>query len=91
MKLVPIVAVFDSMQGFKNIAIVPNIDVGKRGFVNSCTYMLRLDNDESLAVSDLRLYHVGDFNLDTGEITPCNPVVVATPPTSVDTVDEVVS
>lgn len=81
MKIVPIVAVRDSLQGFRNVSIVPNISVGQRGFTNSCTYLLELHNDESLSVPDLSLYHVGDFNLETGEVIPIDKEIIATPPT----------
>lgn len=81
MKIVPIVAVRDALQGFRNIAIVPNIAVGQRGFINSCRFLLELHNDDSLSVPDLSLYHVGDFNLETGEVIPMDKEIVATPPT----------
>lgn len=81
MKVVPIVAVRDSMQGFRNVYIVPNIAVGQRGFINSCTVLLEQNNEDSLSVPDLSLYHVGNFDLETGEIIPIDKEIIATPPT----------
>lgn len=77
MKSVPIVAVHDSLLGFKNINIVANVSVGIRGFTNSCRYLLRHENDDCVDVSDLSLYHVGDFDLETGDIIPITPCKIA--------------
>lgn len=74
MKIVPVMAIHDTLLGFKNINIVPNTAYGVRGFSNSIRSILLGDDDSDLVVSDLSLFHVGNFNLETGDLEPIDPI-----------------
>lgn len=78
MKVVPIISVHDALIGYKNIVIEHNTATAVRGFSNSIRRQLDEQDGIALDVRDLSLYHVGDFNIETGEITPFEPKLLVT-------------
>lgn len=73
MAIVKLCAIYDNLVGYKNVHAVQNLAVAERGFTNSIFHVL--DGGEFIDVSpaDLSLYHVGDFDMDTGEVIPVEP------------------
>lgn len=78
MKIVPVISIHDALIGYKNIIIEHNTATAVRGFTNSIRCQLDAADGSAIDVRDLSLYHVGDFNLETGEIIPCEPKLLVT-------------
>lgn len=78
MRVVPIISVHDALIGYKNVVIEQNTATAIRGFSNSVRRILNGQDTGDIDVRDLSLYHIGDFNLETGEITPFVPKVLVT-------------
>lgn len=74
----PVTAVYDCLVGYKNIAITQNLAISKRAFTNTLKNILTEGNTDEMSVSDLSLYHVGDFDMETGELIPTEPTVLIT-------------
>lgn len=78
MKIVPVVSVHDALIGYKNIVIEHNTATAVRGFGNSIRRILDGQDNGDIDVRDLSLYHVGNFNIDTGKITSIEPKLLVT-------------
>lgn len=78
MKVVPVISIHDALIGYKNIIIEHNTATAVRGFSNSVRRQLDAQDGSAIDVRDLSLYHVGDFNLETGEIIPIEPILLIT-------------
>lgn len=73
--IVPICCMRDQLTGFMNPFVVSNLDVAKRDFkiiVNDDTQSLHYNPQH------FDLYHVGDFNTETGELLPCPADLILT-------------
>lgn len=66
----PLVSVEDVYIGFKTPAVVPNLDAAKRDF------KLLTVHPDTACPEDLRLWHVGDFDTETGEIKAYKPEMI---------------
>lgn len=73
MRNVPICAIYDNLVGYKNIYIIQNESVAKRAFTNSLISILESGDYGDSSPADLSLYLVGDFDCESGSITPCEP------------------
>lgn len=72
-RVLPIVAVYDNLIGYKNINITQNKAVAVRGFSNSIKYMLERDEYDECSPADISLYYVGDFDMSSGDIKGVPP------------------
>lgn len=71
----PVISMRDNKVGFMNLNIETNVQTAKRNFENACM------KEESLLMShpeDFGLWKVGDFDTETGLISPCTPEVIIT-------------
>lgn len=75
-RIMPLCAVYDNLIGYKNVHLVANLPVAERAFTNSLVLMLESGDCGDASPADLSLYHIGDFDMDTGEIIPCEPTSV---------------
>lgn len=64
----PLVSIEDIFTGFGTPRAVQNLEAAKRDF--------KLIDAEDPRHGDLRLYEIGEFNTDTGEITPKKPNII---------------
>lgn len=72
----PVLSVRDALIGFGSPFTSVNKDVAIRGFTNS---IIRAWSDENDPVNpeDLSLFMVGEFDTDSGDISSCEPCVLA--------------
>lgn len=77
-RILPIVAIYDNLIGYKNINITQNKAVAVRGFSNSIKYMLERGEYDDGSPADISLYYVGDFDMDTGDIKAVPPEILVT-------------
>lgn len=75
MKIVPVIGVYDELLGYKNITVEQNTAVAVRGFTNSIEHILVHEMDTA-TVEDLTLYHLADFDMETGEFITFTPKVL---------------
>lgn len=66
--ILPLVAIEDVFTGFGTPRAVTNIESAKRDF--------RLIDQDDPRHGDLRLYHIGEFNTETGEIKSKKPEIL---------------
>lgn len=67
-----IVSARDKLVGFGSPMLEVNLEVAKRSFANAMVHQ------DPGVVGDIDLYHIGDFDSDSGLIVPCNvPVFLA--------------
>lgn len=66
--ILPLVAIEDIFTGFGTPRAVTNIDSAKRDF--------RLLDQNDPRHGDLRLYHLGEFDTETGEIKSKKPEIL---------------
>ena len=73
----PVLSVKDCLIGFGSLFTSVNKDVAIRGFNNSIIQSLK-DGDSNYTSNpeDLSLYLVGEFDCDTGDISPIEPCVL---------------
>ena len=73
----PVLSVKDCLVGFGSPFTSVNKDVAIRGFNNSIIQSLK-DGDSNYPCNpeDLSLYLVGEFDCDTGDISPIEPCVL---------------
>lgn len=64
----------DNLIGFMTPTLEKNDDVAKRNFKSSVN---RLAESGDFVVNDLVLYCCGEFEVETGVITACDPSIVA--------------
>lgn len=71
----PIFSVRDQMVGYNDPFVAINRNVAERDFTN-------VVNNENgriyLNPNHYDLYYIGDFNTETGQITPCEPELIVT-------------
>ena len=63
-------AIRDDKVGFMVPTSDPNDAVAVRGFSSA---VKRAERDMDERVFDMELYRVGEFDIDSGKIKPCNP------------------
>lgn len=63
----PICALRDEKVGFINVSVVHSTDVAVRSFVNACK---QPNSDMQLSRKDFSLWHIADFDSDSGGIVP---------------------
>lgn len=66
--ILPLVSIEDIFTGFGTPRTVQNIEAAKRDF--------KLIDENDPRHGDLRLYQVGEFNTETGEIKPRHPEII---------------
>lgn len=66
--ILPIVSIEDVFTGFGTPRAVTNIESAKRDF--------KLLDQNDPRHGDLRLYHLGEFDTETGEIKPKKPEIL---------------
>lgn len=73
----PVFSIKDTLVGFGSPFTAVNKDVAIRGFNNSIIRSLKAgDVYDTDNPDDLSLYLVGEFDCDTGDISPCEPCVL---------------
>lgn len=78
--ILPLVAIEDVFTGFGTPRAVTNLESAKRDF--------RLLDQDDPRHGDLRLYHLGEFNTETGEIKAKKPeILMKGEPKHEDTLD----
>lgn len=63
-----IVAVEDRMTEFMQPRAVQSVEAAERDFKVLC--------EDSPIAKDMNLWRIGEFNTETGEITPCKPELI---------------
>lgn len=64
-----IYAIRDNLVGFlPNFVLEANEQIARRNFIISCKGI------SDVAIKDFSLYHIGDFNTESGEVKPVSPV-----------------
>lgn len=71
----------DQLIGFMTPTLEKNDDVAKRNFKSSVN---RMDHSGDYIVNDLALYCCGEFNVETGVITPKDPTLIVLATTLID-------
>ena len=66
----PLVSVEDVYTGFKTPTVVANLDAAKRDF------KLLIIHPDTACPEDLRLWNIGEFDTETGKITPHKPEMI---------------
>lgn len=66
--ILPLVSIEDVFTGFGTPRTVQNLEAAKRDF--------KLIDENDPRHGDLRLYQVGEFNTETGEIIPRHPEII---------------
>lgn len=66
--ILPLVAIEDIFTGYGTPRAVTNIESAKRDF--------KLIDQDDPRHGDLRLYHIGEFNTETGEIKSKKPEIL---------------
>lgn len=64
----PLVAVEDRMTEFMQPRAVKNVEAAERDFKALC--------EDSPIANDMILWKLGEYNTETGEITPCKPEIL---------------
>lgn len=74
-RIFPVIACHDNLTGYRSIGIEQNVDVAIRGF--SASVMRGLESGEdSEFYCDLSLHHIGNLDLDSGQLYDVVPVVL---------------
>lgn len=73
----PVLSIFDSLIGYGTPFCEVNCDVAKRAFDNSICRLVDGDFASDNDPCDLTLYHIGDFDSDTGELFKKDPELIS--------------
>ena len=68
----------DEIVGFMEPVLEVNSDIAIRNFKKSMFKLLTEEELCSVPIDDFNLYEIGTFNLNSGEITSCEPKLVYT-------------